>query len=598
MHIVAHFTQPPVLYWQRKGSESRRIIRPLALLFLFLHVFTPMELFSKTEIESASIVTRLSGEKTLMAIILVLLGFILVLIHYYRLNKRYIQTRIELESQKSILCARVSQEFKTPVSIIIGMTERIKEDLSIQKIDKNWAALDILSRQSENLSTLIDNVASIASLQRIDSRSNVKNGNVIAYLQYLYECFSDFTEAKQISYTFYSSVSEMLINYEPEYLRIILHNLIGISIKQCAENDQINLRIDRKQANKNYSIEVSHNGKELIPESMEIGLTVAEHMAEKLGGWMKTVKEPDGITVYSITFPLEKADVEKKETPINIRKMAIHPKSPSEEKSRIQHPSLHKPVVLIAQANKYLSYYLTQILEEKFQVLLETNGESALVTANQVLPDIIVSDAVLSRKNGFELCKEIKNTSNLAHIPVILITSTHSKEERVKGFSSGADACIERPLHENEFLAIIDQLLSTRKKIRESYIRINRMYQDYPDDKVQKDENLQFLERVTSTIYKEITNTENIIEIVASEVCLSSSQLNRRIKAVTGMTTSNYILKARLNKARKHLAVTHKPIGDIAMECGFNDFAYFSRSFKKEFGITPTTFQRHPEMIS
>ena len=103
-----------------------------------------------------------------------------------------------------------------------------------------------------------------------------------------------------------------------------------------------------------------------------------------------------------------------------------------------------------------------------------------------------------------------------------------------------------------------------------------------------------FLNRVTSIIYREITNTENIIEVISSEICISSSQLNRRIKIMTGMTTSIYILKTRLNRAKKMLTTTQKPIGEIAMECGFNDFAYFSRSFKKEFEMTPTTFQRIP----
>ena len=103
-----------------------------------------------------------------------------------------------------------------------------------------------------------------------------------------------------------------------------------------------------------------------------------------------------------------------------------------------------------------------------------------------------------------------------------------------------------------------------------------------------------FLHSVTSLIYKEITNTDNIIEYISSELCISSSQLNRKIKLMTGMTTSHFILKTRLNKAKKQLTLTQKPIGEIAMGCGFNDFAYFSRSFKKEFEMTPTTFQRIP----
>lgn len=93
-------------------------------------------------------------------------------------------------------------------------------------------------------------------------------------------------------------------------------------------------------------------------------------------------------------------------------------------------------------------------------------------------------------------------------------------------------------------------------------------------------------------------NTDNIIEAISSELCISSSQLNRKVKLMTGMTTSHLILETRLKKAKKQLTLTQKPIGEIAMECGFNDFAYFSRSFKKEFDMTPSAFQRIPHSVN
>ncbi len=123
---------------------------------------------------------------------------------------------------------------------------------------------------------------------------------------------------------------------------------------------------------------------------------------------------------------------------------------------------------------------------------------------------------------------------------------------------------------------------------------------DEPECQKHKNINIDpvFLSRVTSIIYSEITNTDNLIDVISSELCISTSQLNRRIKLMTGMTTTGFILKTRLNSAKKQLIVTQKPIGEVAMDCGFNDFAYFSRSFKKEFEMTPTTFQRIQHSIN
>jgi AraC-like DNA-binding protein len=201
--------------------------------------------------------------------------------------------------------------------------------------------------------------------------------------------------------------------------------------------------------------------------------------------------------------------------------------------------------------------------------------------------------------NGYDLCREVKNADATNHIPIILLSTINTKEERIEGFRCGADAILSKPVYEDELMVIIDQLLTTRKQIRDKYEQIMTNIDKRNDyNEVKNDVNVEFLKRVTDIVYKEIEHADNIIEILASEVCLSSSQLNRKIKAITGMTTTNYILKVRLNKAKKHLIKSQKPIGDIAMECGFNDFAYFSRSFKKEFGMTPTSFQRLPHSVN
>lgn len=252
--------------------------------------------------------------------------------------------------------------------------------------------------------------------------------------------------------------------------------------------------------------------------------------------------------------------------------------------------------MLIVEGNRDMSYYLISVLKEKYILLTDRNGEDAIKTAQEKIPDLIISDAMLPVLDGFQLCKKIKNSLITNHIPVILLTSNHTKEERIKGIEYGADAFLSKPVYEEELLVVMDQLLSTRKQLKEKYnpfVRVNANREEKIT--VGNNENIEFLERVTNHIYKELTNTENIIEKISSEVCLSSSQLNRKIKAITGMTTSNYVLKTRLNKAKKMLTISQKPIGDIATECGFNDFAYFSRSFKKEFGMTPTTFQRIPQ---
>ena len=523
--------------------------------------------------------------------IVALVAFLIILARRFRLWKRDGLALLRMEQLKTAFCARLSQGFKTPVGIIIGMIEQIKDDLPLD--EKNHVAINILSRQTESLYTLANEVTSIAHLQGSVKPSEMKDGNVVAYLQYLYECFAVLTENKRVTYAFHSNVSELFTVYQPDYLRAILNNLLDDAMRHCTEGDRVTVRVTRDWAKKNYSIGVAHTGNVPPGDGMGIGESLARRLAEKIGGWIEA-NEAGGEAVLSATFPLPRNPSLETESPIAIYRVPADTGGSIEQGFHGNRPPLGKPTVILVQENKYLAYYLSTLLQDKLQISVTTDGNHALQSANDNPPDLIISDARLPRDNAFELCKKIKGSALLLHVPVILLTTTNARAERVEGFASGADACLEKPLHEDELMAVINQLLSSRKQIRDTYARETAMNRVNAPVDAGNEENIDFLQRVTNAVYKNIANTENIIERLSSEMCLSTSQLNRRIKAITGMTTSNYILKTRLAKAKKQLITSQKPIGDIAMQCGFNDFAYFSRSFKREFGMTPTTFQRLP----
>jgi AraC-like DNA-binding protein len=143
---------------------------------------------------------------------------------------------------------------------------------------------------------------------------------------------------------------------------------------------------------------------------------------------------------------------------------------------------------------------------------------------------------------------------------------------------------------EEELITLITQLQKNRKQLREKYSSIlsNNNESKLPEN----NKDLAFLQQVTDLIYREITNHEFFPQGLANELCISTSQLNRKLNAISGLNCSNYVLHVRLNRAKKILIKSQRPIGDIAMECGFNDFAYFSRAFRKEFMMTPSQYQR------
>ena len=542
--------------------------------------------------------------------ILILILVIYIIIQYFGLKKRKNRKNLQLEKTKFEFYTKISQEFIIPVSIIIGLLERLKKNLQNNNTD-HAIEMEMMSRQSETIFSLINEMTTLSNLQQ---NKKVVNANIISYLRNLYECFVPMVETKQIDYIFTSNVSEIYLDYIPEYIRMIMHSLLYHAITYCKEYTNITVSIYCDKKKKRYTIEVMYNGTSINQEDLlrafdfdshiknnktdendtEIGLTITKQLIEKMNGTIVVNNDEMNNTVFTVNLPIHHERNPQSQEPILISKQTTG--NPSLISDNYQLESNEKPVVLIVEKNRDMCYYLISILKDKYALLTEINGENAIKTAQERIPDLIITDVILPLLDGFQLCKKIKSSLATNHIPVILLTLIHTKEERIKGIEYGADAFLSKPVYEEELLVVMDQLLSTRKQLRERYnpfvpVNANRGEKNTMGN----NENIEFIERVTNHIYKELTNTENIIEKISSDVCLSSSQLNRKIKAITGMTTSNYVLKTRLNKAKKLLTISQKPIGDIATECGFNDFAYFSRSFKKEFGMTPTTFQRIPQ---
>ena len=556
---------------------------------------------------------------TILLIVLVLIGFFIILIQNYKLRIRQKEVALQLEKLKSSFYINISQEFKTPVNIIIGLVERLKNNFLSKGSNPDLVDLDILSRQSENLYLLIDEITTIATVQENEKLIKKVNGNIIAYLQYLFECFSTLAETKRIEYVFSCNVSELYMDYVPEYLRIIMNNLLSNAIKYSSESGTIKVNVNCDNSNKVCKVEVSDTGEGISEKDIPyifnmfyqgangrskqngsgIGLSFTKRLIEKLEGSIEVNSEWGKGTQFTFTLPIINDHMLQPDNSITIHHSPLYDTVTLEYTQPLQSHDSEKPVLLVVGENSDMNYYLTSVLRDKYNLLMAPNAKAAIQTANDKIPDLIVSDVIMSRMNGYDLCREVKNADATNHIPIILLSTINTKEERIEGFRCGADAILSKPVYEDELMVIIDQLLTTRKQIRDKYEQIMTNIDKRNDyNEVKNDVNVEFLKRVTDIVYKEIEHADNIIEILASEVCLSSSQLNRKIKAITGMTTTNYILKVRLNKAKKHLIKSQKPIGDIAMECGFNDFAYFSRSFKKEFGMTPTSFQRLPHSVN
>lgn len=567
-----------------------------------------------------------NGIRILMIAMGMMVGLVLVIYYDFRDRKKKNKAILKLESIKSDYCMNLSNEFKTPVSVIRGLVEILKNN--IEREDKNRALinLDILSRESENLLFHIDGILSALSIRYSPKPAKQIHDDMVVYIGYLYECMRGYADTKKIDFIFHSELQSFAMDYSPDYIRIVVNTLLSNAFNRCKPNDTMVLSIGGDDMQGKCILTLSDTGesipkKELpylfsafLPNESDkaenkghnVELFFAKQLIEKFNGHIEVKSDPHKGTVFTVILPVtHRCACEREEhapggTPSYFPNDAAAwndalvrgDATPFVTGTASENGKTKKPVVLIVGDNKNRMRYLASLLQSSYGIAIAENEKEALQIVENEMPELIIAEALTSQVNGFKLCKKIKGSNTANAIPVILITSKLTADDRVYGFKCGADAFLAHPFSDEELLAVIEQLLNNRKLIKENCAQI--MANSNHTKNAPRKGDMEFLERITNIIYRESEKGSDIVSLLASEMCLSPSQLNRRIKAATGLTTTNYVLKVRLNKAKKLLMKSQKPIGEIALDCGFGDFAYFSRSFKKEFGMTPTSFQRLP----
>lgn len=546
---------------------------------------------------------------TSLAIIFILIVLFIVYSYLTHLKKQKNRSLVELEKMKSDFYMKITHEFRTPITIIIGLAEKLQNSISNGQSTRNLIDLDIISRQSENLLFLVNEILSVSNL-RSQSKIHWINDNIVTYLNYLHCSFSDFAQAKKINYIFHSAPDEIYMDYSKEQIRLIVNNLLSNSIKHCSEGSKIMLLVREEKKQRKCIIEVLDSGVGIqekdLPHIFEtfyqgetdnlkfsgtgIGLAFTKQLVESLGGTIRARSIPFKETVFTVELPIRNYYRKTEDQPLE--KLSYSPNGTKSEVEKTGNADdSRKPFVLIAEDNRDMVFYLSSLLRDDFNLVVANDGQEAVDIANEKIPDLIISDLMMPKLDGNQLCRQIKGSVMTSHIPIIILTAKTMTSDRIETIEAGADAFLTKPFIEEELKAKINQLLKSRKELREKYSQVI-LEPNNNGHNLKKDSDFEFLQKVTDITYREMRNNEFFPQGLADEMHVSVTQLNRKIKSIAGLSSTNYVLMVRLNKAKKLLLVSQKPIGDIATDCGFNDFAYFSKAFKKEFGITPSKFQR------
>jgi YesN/AraC family two-component response regulator len=248
-----------------------------------------------------------------------------------------------------------------------------------------------------------------------------------------------------------------------------------------------------------------------------------------------------------------------------------------------------KQIILVVEDNEDVSNFIRDSLENDYHIEEAANGEQGFRKAEDIIPDLIIGDIMMPKMDGYEMTKKLRGDEKTFHIPVILLTAKSDQQSKLEGFESGADAFITKPFDNQELRIRIHNLIEIRKKLQEKFARGERIpIRDAEGGKKLGEMNERFINKVIGVMEKHIEEEEFSIEEFGKELCMSRTQLHRKLKALTGKSASRYLRSFRLNAARKMIMQGKGTISEIAYSVGFSSPVYFSKCFKDEFGHAPS----------
>ena len=538
---------------------------------------------------------------------LLFLSFVSAL-YYFQLQKKLQEQQTqklkELDALKTKLYTNITHEFRTPLTVIKGITSNLSENFQKLKDDDSVKSLKTIEHNSNAVLKLVNQMLDLAKIDKQKMTLKPVQADLVWYLKHIVTHFSSYAESKDIKLTFYTEERELICDFDANSIQKIMSNLLSNAIKNSEVNDQIVVHL--KTGKNTVSIKVKDSGKgiakehltsifdrfyqvdnttEYTEEGSGIGLTLTKELVHLMKGSIRVESEIHIGTTFNITLPISNSAPKEalKEQLLD----ALITSSPLEDSfiETIDNQSNEKAIVLIVDDNKDILNLLQTSLVSHYNVISAINGKTGIEKALEHIPDVIISDIMMPEKNGFELCKTLKSDEKTSHIPIILLTAKASDQDKIRGLSNGADAFITKPFNKAELFVRIQELIKLRTLLYQKYTSASSW--DAIPSKDLEDKDAAFMNKVLFYIEQNIDDASFNSMRLSRELGLSESQLYRKLKATTDASTAVFIRRVRLQKAKTILQNSEFTISEIAYQTGFNSPGWFSRAFKAEFGYAP-----------
>ena len=556
------------------------------------------------------------------------IGAIYIFLYYYRRQERLRyeirlallekQKEKELTERKISFFTHISHEFRTPLTLIVNPLKELVAETTADKLHKK---LVTVQRNARRLLSLVDQLLLFRKAESIDQQLHVTNFDLKEACNEVFLSFSQLAVSKNISFIFRQPENEIFFCGDKEKIEIILFNLISNALKYTPANGRVELSIHEEK--EQLFITVSDSGCGIAgninnrlfdafyqanntEKASQAGFGIGLHVSQKLamvhaGKLSYTSKAGEG-TTFTLTLPANKTRLNKPATDetADKRSSIIHELVEDiqvNDSADTDHAANNKskvidkiisglPTMLVVDDNADLRNYIKDIFSEQFNIYEADDGIPAFDVISKEMPDIVISDLVMKKMDGIELCRKLKANTGTAHIPIILLTGSSSEQSKIKGIECGAEDYLNKPFSRELIVARVQNILRSRNRLQQYFFNTVTLQ---PTSGIDAD-NKEFLERCMKIVEMHMDDAEFTVQTFCKEIGMSHPALYKKIKAVSGLTVNVFIRYLRLRKAAELLINTSKTIVEVTYITGFNDIKYFREQFSKLFGLTPSEY--------
>lgn len=555
-----------------------------------------------------------------LALILLFNNFYLgkVRVLYQLKNARAEKSRLEeLNVHKLRFFTNISHEFMTPLTIILSSLENAFAKYKIPT-KLQWQ-LNLALRNAKRLKNLNSELLDFRKIEQGHLKLKVQENDIVPYLQEIHEAFEGLARNKEIKYNFSKNVNHLSIFYDAAQMDKVFYNLLSNAINHVPEK---NGEITIKLTNKTESIEISviDNGNGIPKEDLEkvfnrffqhdsqftdsqyhgsgIGLALSQSIVKAHSGTIICESEEKKGTTFTVILlkgnkhiAHDQLSDKKRSNQFSIDKELIAFSENVVFDDDLQnHETANDdaPLLLIVDDNSEIRYAVKNLFLDSYRIKTANNGLEGLELAVELQPDIIISDVLMPKLSGFDMCKKLKYNLNTSHIPILLLTALDSEEDQTIAFKHGADSYCTKPFHSEMLKARVENLFKNRENLQKKYSTApGANTKSVTQNIVDRD----FLNKAQKIIEKNLLTPEFNVDQFAAEMQMGRTLFYSKVKSITGQTPNEYIQTIRLKMAADMLINTPaKNVSEIAYDIGFNSPRYFAIAFKKHFGVNPSKY--------